>query len=75
MRVIHLPAVNMTVPLSAYVHAVRLAKQNPDAEFKHGLTTWWPVKGREIVGQFRQGMNDRINQAIPYARRGRGSEI
>ena len=71
MRVIHLPAVNMTVPLSAYIRAVRLAKENPNAEFKHGLTTWWPVKGREIIWQFRQGMQERINQAIPYSDRGK----
>ena len=71
MREIHLPAVNMTVPLSSYVRAVRLAKENPNAEFKHGLTTWWPVKGREIIWQFRQGMQERINQAIPYSDRGK----
>jgi hypothetical protein len=39
-------------------------------EFKHGLTTWWPTTGREMMRQFRDGMNDRISQGIPYDRRG-----
>lgn len=53
MNGIHLPAVNRTVPIGAYVRAVRLAKANPDATFKHGLTTWWPTTGADIVNQFR----------------------
>jgi hypothetical protein len=69
-RTISLPAVNLTVSLAAYVKAIKLARDNPDAEFKHGLTTWWPTKGREIMKQFHYAMNDRINQAIPYRYRG-----
>jgi hypothetical protein len=71
MRTIRLPALDRSVPLSAYLRAVRLAKANPDALFKTGLTTWWPTTGAEIVRQFRAGMNDRINDAIPYCQRGR----
>ncbi len=70
MRVIHLPAVNKTVSIKSYVLAVKLAKANPNMEFKHGLSSWWPTKGREIVRQFRDGMTDRINQAMPYIKRG-----
>ena len=70
MRVIALPAIGKAVPLGAYVAAVRRAKAAPDAEFRHGLTTWWPTTGREIVGQFRTGMQERINQAVPYMNRG-----
>ena len=61
LRYISLPAVNMKVSLSAYCGAVRLAKANPEQEFKHGFTTWWPTMGREIVRQFREGLHDRIN--------------
>jgi hypothetical protein len=50
--------------------AIRQAKANPDVEFKHGLTTWWPTTGREIVEQFRRGMVERINEAKPYSLRG-----
>ena len=50
---------------------VRLAKAFPTAVFKTGLTTWWPTTGAEIMKQFREGMTDRINQAIPYSQRGR----
>ncbi len=68
-RLIHLPAIDESVTVGQYVAAIRLAKENPAAEFKHGLTTWWPVTGAEIMRQFRAGVQDRINQAIPYNRR------
>lgn len=70
MRVIHLPAVHLRVSLGAYVNAVRTAIRNPDAEFKHGLTTWWPTTGREIQRQFIRGLHERISEAIPYSKRG-----
>ncbi len=66
MRTITLPAVGKTVSLRTYLDAIRTAKANPDKEYRHGLTTWWPVTGREIVNQFRRGVHDRINEAIPY---------
>lgn len=69
MRVIHLPAIDRTVPLGAYVRAVRTAKANPTTTFKTGLTTWWPTTGAEIMTQFRRGMVDRINDGVPYSRR------
>lgn len=50
------------VKLRAYIAAVKKAKANPDARFNEGLTCWWPVTGAQIVGQFREGMHDRINQ-------------
>jgi hypothetical protein len=70
-RTIYLPAIERRVSLAAYVAAIKTAKAQPEQTFKHGLTTWWPTTGREIVAQFRDGMHDRINQAIPYRRRGR----
>jgi hypothetical protein len=69
-RTIYLPAIDRTVTLRAYLQAVRLAKANPTATFKHGLTTWWPTTGAEVMRQFREGIWDRINQAIPYAQGG-----
>ena len=71
VRTITMPAINRTVPLRAYVSAIKLAKANPDTEFSTGLESWWPTKGHEILRQFRRGMNDRINDAIPYTERGR----
>ncbi len=70
MRVIHLPATNKHIPLKAYVQGIKLAKANPTAESKHGLTCWWPCTGKEIMRQFRRSIHDRINQAIPYHQRG-----
>jgi hypothetical protein len=70
IRTVSLPAINRTVTLAAYVHAIKLAKTNPDTTFKHGLTAWWPCTGHEIMRQFRAGMHDRINQRIPYRLRG-----
>jgi hypothetical protein len=70
MRAIFLPAIDRTVSLGAYLQAIRIAKANPDLEFKTGLTTWWPTTGSEIVKQFRESVHDRINQAVPYLQRG-----
>ena len=61
VKYITLTAVNKRVSISAYIKAVKVARANPAAEFKHGLTTWWPTTGAEIVKQFRTGMHDRIN--------------
>ena len=69
MRTITLPAVNMTVPLRAYLRAVKDAKANPGRTYRHGLTTWWPTTGAEIMRQFLRGVNDRINQGISYTER------
>jgi hypothetical protein len=69
-RTIHLPALDRTVSLASYNQAIRLARDYPAAVFKTGLTTWWPTTGAEIMQQFRAGMTDRINQAIPYSQRG-----
>lgn len=70
MRYITLPAVNKQIPLGIYVQGVRAAKANPSKEFKHGLTTWWPTTGAEIMRQFLASVHHRINDAVPYTRRG-----
>lgn len=69
-RYISLPAVNAAVTIGSYVRALKMAKANPTTEFKHGLTTWWPTTGEEIMAQFRRGMVERINAGIPYSQRG-----
>lgn len=74
-RVITLPATNQQIPISVYVQGIRKAKQYPHREFKHGLTCWWPCSGSEIMKQFMVGVYDRINQAIPYYRRGTSKSI
>jgi hypothetical protein len=70
MRVIHLSAIDRHVSLTAYVAAVKTAKAHPERTFSYGLTTWWPTTGAEILNQFHGGMMERINQAIPYVKRG-----
>lgn len=69
-RVIYVPGNGRWVPIGSYVEAIKKAKANPDAEFKHGLTCWWPCTGAEIMVQFRRGMHNRINEGIPYSQRG-----
>jgi hypothetical protein len=69
MRVIRLPAIDKVVPIGAYVRAVKSAKAHPERTFATGLTTWWPTTGAEILDQFRQGMMQRINEAVPYLHR------
>ena len=69
-RTIYLPAIERHVTLGQYVKAIKMAKANLDMEFKHGLTCWWSCTGRDIMRQFRDGVTDRISQAIPYSERG-----
>ena len=69
-RFIKLPAINREVTIGQYVSAIKTAKENPEAEFKHGLTCWWSCTGKDIMKQFMEGINDRINQNIPYSKRG-----
>ena len=69
-RVIYVPGYSRWVTVGQYVQAVKMAKSHPDSEFKAGLTCWWPCTGREIMRQFRQGMYDRINEGVPYTKRG-----
>jgi len=69
MRVIYLPAIDRRVSLKAYVAAVKMAKANPDREFSTGLTTWWPTTGADIMQQFYEGVQERINAGIPYLQR------
>jgi hypothetical protein len=71
MRTIYLPAIERSVTLPAYLKAVKTAIANPGQTFKHGLSCWWPIDGAEIRRQFFAGVQDRINQAIPYTGRGR----
>ena len=70
-RVIYLPSIEAHVSLGAYLQGVKRAKANPDRKFDHGLTTWWPTLGRDIMEQFREGMHDRINEGISYSDRGK----
>ena len=67
MRTIYLPATGMTVTIGQYVRAIKLAKANPEAEFKHGLTTWWSTSGKQIMEQFYAGLTQRINDGMPYS--------
>ena len=70
-RVIYCPSIERNVPLAAYIAAVKKAKAHPEMEFKQGLTTWWPTKGKDIVDQFMRGVQERINAAVPYVNRGK----
>lgn len=62
---IYLPALERTVSVRSYCAAVRKAKANPTARFPHGLTTWWPTTGADIVAQFREEMHARISSKKP----------
>jgi hypothetical protein len=58
------------VTIKEYVRAIKIAKANPDARFKHTLCSWGPGTGRDIMREFMHGLHDRINQALPYLGRG-----
>lgn len=63
------------IPLGIFVAGIKTARANLDTEFSCGLhgDRYFsdPCTGREIMKQFRAGMHDRINQAVPYILRGR----
>lgn len=65
MKTIYLPANHMHVTIGQYVAAIKLAKANPDKEFKYTLETWWPGTGKDILKQFVKGVHDRINKKTP----------
>lgn len=69
MRYISLPAIGKRVSLKNYVAGIKKAKSMPDAVFPYGLTCWWSCTGEQIMRQFRESIEDRINQAIPYIER------
>jgi hypothetical protein len=54
----------------AWWYVIALCIHEPKTLMKCGLTTWWPTAASEIREQFREGMHDRINQAIPVTLRG-----
>lgn len=58
------------VTLGSYVRVVKAAKASPDRRFTRGLSDGWPETGAKIVREFREGVHDRINQAIPCLLRG-----
>lgn len=61
---ISLPAINKSVTIGAYVKGVKFAKVNLDSTFKHGLETWWPCTGRDIVAQFFHMVQDHCNRGL-----------
>ena len=69
-RAIYIPGIEKWVTIKDYVKAIKAAKSMPENEFQHGLTCWWPCTGAEIMRQFFAGVQDRINQGIPYTMRG-----
>lgn len=74
-RCVYLPATGKRVSPGACVSAIRAAKASPDAGFKTGLTTCWPVTDSEIIQQFRAGMHDRITRAVPRSKRGSPGDV
>lgn len=61
MYTIYLAATELRVPIGVYIKGIKTAKANLDATFVHGLTGFWSVTGAEIVQQYRQSINERIN--------------
>ena len=70
MRTIYCPGVERHVSLRAFNAGIKRAKAHPDAEFKQGITCWWPCTGRKILRQFFNGVQRRITRAIPISHLG-----
>ena len=57
------------VTVGAYVAAIR--KVDPTKTYDHGLCGWGPMTGACVLGEFREGVHDRINRHNPAYGRGR----
>lgn len=64
-KTIYLSATGKHISLAQYLKAWKMCIEFPDEEFKHGLCTWWPQKGKDIRKDFIEGMMDRINTRKP----------
>lgn len=69
-RAIYVAGAEKWVSIGCYVRNIKKAKANPDATFRCTLESWAPGTGRQIMQEFRRGLMDRINQAVPYMQRG-----
>jgi len=74
-RAIYVPGKDAWYSLGAYVRAVKKAKANPDAMFSCTICSWASGRGRDIMREFMDGVMDRINQGIPYTKRGKREYI
>jgi len=71
VRAIYVTGYDKWVSIGQYVKVIRQVKAaSPETVYKHGLTSWWPTTGGEIMQQFLASVHDRINDAIPYVKRG-----
>lgn len=68
---ISLSALDRRVSIPAYIAAVRRAIAAPDATFRQGLESWWPVTGAEIRREYNRALNRRIMRHAPHYGRGR----
>lgn len=57
------------VSLAAYLFAWRVVKQDPDVSYSGFFDE--PRPAREILAEFRRGVNDRINRKLPWWNQGR----
>lgn len=58
------------VGVRAYVAGYQLARHNPDLLLRMGFDGW-PATGREILAEFRQAFQTRINRHMPHYGQGR----
>lgn len=68
VRLITLPS-GRRITIREYVRCWKLLKQmDPNTEVANW--EWFPMKARDILRQISEGVQDRINQAIPRTERG-----
>lgn len=61
MLVIYIPSVHRHISIHQYCQIWKRVKENPETEFKQGISAWWPQKGKDIARDFTRGVHDRIN--------------
>lgn len=62
MKTIALTMDGFQMSIPDFIKAIRKAKDNPKLTFSRSIKGWWPATGEEILREYRQMINDKINK-------------
>jgi hypothetical protein len=70
-RMIYCPGPDRWITIGQYVAIIRKVKSLPlETEYPQTFCSWAGGNGHKILREFWEGIQDRINQAVPYKYRG-----
>ena len=62
MKTIALTMDGFQMSIPDFIKAIQKAKANPELMFSRSIKGWWPATGREILREYREMVNDKINR-------------